>query len=431
MSKIKNGLLRLYQWSYFPFIPLFLLYLVFYLFCTSLTSDDLYFSEVLKNDSLFHWLSVRYQSWSSRLIIETLLTVLFTLPLWIFRLLNVFFIAAVGICLSRIFNPSKAQWLNWFIVILIFLYPMRHLHSAGWFTTSINYIWPLSCLLISLLPAQKLLYGKPVGWLEYGISIPALLLAANQEQFAAAAVALFGGFFIYLLIIKKKMYPMLLVQSLLSFVLLLFILTAPGNSFRYASEISTWFPDYDSLSLFDKAQLGISATLQHFVDPQNYSFMFFSLILAACVFQKHKFWFYRLIGMVPLLFTLFFPILLDNWLPDLKVRIPQMSKYGIINIDNFQSLKCYAYLCLLCGIFFAALVSLYLIFGNHVKSLFSIYILLIGLATRVIMGFTPTHWASADRTYILLYFAIISCCIMLLKEWTDCRREKAGGSLFV
>jgi len=50
-----------------------------------------------------------------------------------------------------------------------------------------------------------------------------------------------------------------------------------------------------------------------------------------------------------------------------------------------------------------------------------VLLILIGFATRVVIGFSPTVWASSLRTFIVLYFALIICIIYLSKELLELR----------
>ena len=46
----------------------------------------------------------------------------------------------------------------------------------------------------------------------------------------------------------------------------------------------------------------------------------------------------------------------------------------------------------------------------------TVLLLGVGLASGIVMGFSPTIYASADRPYIYLYFILIFVCLFLLKR---------------
>lgn len=56
----------------------------------------------------------------------------------------------------------------------------------------------------------------------------------------------------------------------------------------------------------------------------------------------------------------------------------------------------------------------------------TVLLLGVGLASGIVMGFSPTIYASADRPYIYLYFILIFVCLFLLK-----REEKEISKLSV
>ena len=63
-------------------------------------------------------------------------------------------------------------------------------------------------------------------------------------------------------------------------------------------------------------------------------------------------------------------------------------------------------------IIFASLV--YMVFVIFKDKLLPSFILLAGIASRVIMGFSPTIFASRSRTTIFMYMAIIVCMLFVL-----------------
>lgn len=40
-----------------------------------------------------------------------------------------------------------------------------------------------------------------------------------------------------------------------------------------------------------------------------------------------------------------------------------------------------------------------------------------GLATKAVMGFSPTVWASGYRTGWIMNFAFLFCTVFMLREW--------------
>ncbi|MCT6632032.1 hypothetical protein N4E61_15270, partial [Staphylococcus aureus] len=49
------------------------------------------------------------------------------------------------------------------------------------------------------------------------------------------------------------------------------------------------------------------------------------------------------------------------------------------------------------------IVGIYLSFDNKKTSIFLVILMIMGFCSRLIMGFSPTVWASGMRTYYILY----------------------------
>ena len=65
------------------------------------------------------------------------------------------------------------------------------------------------------------------------------------------------------------------------------------------------------------------------------------------------------------------------------------------------------------------LISVWFSFEEKRHSLFSCLILLIGFASRMIMGFSPTIWASLGRTFYFMYITIICVSVYILAKTKD------------
>ena len=65
--------------------------------------------------------------------------------------------------------------------------------------------------------------------------------------------------------------------------------------------------------------------------------------------------------------------------------------------------------------FICIILSLLIIFKN-LKNNSAVLIFLIGLASRLIIGFSPTIWSSKERTMIFFEFAMIIISILIWQE---------------
>ncbi|HHY5088707.1 hypothetical protein HMPREF2809_12780, partial [Enterococcus sp. HMSC055G03] len=62
------------------------------------------------------------------------------------------------------------------------------------------------------------------------------------------------------------------------------------------------------------------------------------------------------------------------------------------------------------------IVGIYLSFDNKKTSIFLVILMIMGFCSRLIMGFSPTVWASGMRTYYILYVVIAILVLMAVKE---------------
>lgn len=81
------------------------------------------------------------------------------------------------------------------------------------------------------------------------------------------------------------------------------------------------------------------------------------------------------------------------------------------------------YLCVMLGYIVILLIipiGLYKIFKKDIRSYVCIGVYLLGLMTRFVMGFSPTIYASGERTFTMLYISfIIGTVIILDKIYRD------------
>ncbi|HAF86412.1 MAG TPA: hypothetical protein DCG32_08660 [Sphaerochaeta sp.] len=414
-QKTKNKV-HLVQGEFSPFVLLAIGGLLLHVFLILNWGDDLYFRDTMQSENLTlsSFLAIRYNNWSSRLIIEALLVLIAHSPIvWWF--LDTAIIVLAAHSLSRLL-PKMDRRTNYLLVCLVFTYPFIDMRTAGWIATTMNYIWPLSLGLYAMVAIKKILQGEPLRIYHYVLSVLALLYAANHEQMGTLLVGFFVFFSVYQVVVQKKLHWFLLVQALLGIASVVFILIAPGNGIRTAWTIETQFPGYVALSLFDKLEMGFSSTLFGLVMEPNLSFIVFGLVLflAAKVTKQSRM--FLLIAAVPLFFSLVFGLLgpvFGKLLPFVGFIRGAMTETGTNpTFSDFISLVPDLLLIVIC---LSVLVSLYRIFVDKKDAWLVLLVLGAGFASRMIMAFTPSIWFSEDRTFIYLYFALIYCSVRLFQ----------------
>lgn len=417
MHNIKKQTISIIKSEYFPFIVLtiFLLFVHTCIHVMEHGGDDAYFQAILKENNIFDWLTYRYNNWSSRLVIEFFLVIIAGHTI-LWKFLNVAIMLLGVFSISKMFYNKKFKITNWVICALFLCLPISLYNSAGWIATTMNYSWVLCLGLFSMIPIKKIIYKEKICWYEYVLYFLAMIYATNLEQMCVILLAVYFVFNCYVFYLNRKLNWFLLLSFIINFFSLIFILTCPGNALRKISEIGTWFPDYDNVSLFRKIEMGYSSTLFEFIMKPNLIFFIFSVLLCICMFFKTKNIFCRLVSLVPILcdfILIFFAKLFGKIFPALLEIKNSLTQYGTGLSSEPSTWIPDIILSLVC---ISTIVSLYVIFDNKKTSLLTIFILIMGFVSRMIMAFSPTIWASNTRTFIYMYVSILICSIMLYQN---------------
>lgn len=429
MCLLNDKLKELSKSKYFPFVVLFFVMLFLHAMMLPGIMDDSLFGTILNKFDLLNWLNTRYYTWSSRLIIETLLVCFLHVGFALWKIFSSLMFVLLAYSISKLFVKDNFVKNNWFIVLWIMVFPIDILGNAGWATTSFNYLWPLALGMFSLIPLKKIMDGENILIEEYIVYTLALIFAVNQEQMAIAILIIYLIFVIYSLLKKKRsIFPILMI--LITVISIIFITTCPGNHLRFAYDVPRIYTNFYMLTFVDKIVLGLSAAMSHILLKHNLLFLLVSGIMFMVVYKTYHKKAYCVIASLPFMISvllgLFFNILFIFSLSKGDV-IDYYSRAFIIDAGNFYNLVAYVTIILYLIVIGTFLITLYLIFKNTYKSLLSITIFGIGLSTRMILGFSPTVFESSYRPDTFMVFAIILCGFMVLKDICDDKKYEQVG----
>lgn len=227
-------------------------------------------------------------------------------------------------------------------------------------------------------------------------------------------LAVYFVFICYFYYKERKFNYFLILANLLNLASLIYIITCPGNANRKIQDTAKWFPDFNNLSLFRKLEIGYSSTLFEYAMQPNFIFFIFSFLLFTCSIIKFKDNILKFIASIPLAFSLIFSLLsclskiFGTHLNGIK---NSMTQYGTqIRIFEVKTWIPDTILLIIC---ISILITLYNLFDNRKYSILTIFILLLGFGSRMIMSFSPTIWASKERTFIFMYLSILICSVVL------------------
>ena len=410
--------------------------------------DDIKYAKILNNQTLIDYVNFRYYNWSSRIIIDTVLAILARQNMIIWKILDIVIYTCGVYYLIKLVNKNFSKKIAYLGVLLFLMYPFYEMASAGWISTTLNYSWCFAFGMISFIPLIYEYHGEKVNKYVYIVSFLALLYATNQEQSGALIFGFNLLYLLYSVINKKGINKFNLLATVISAAALIFVLTCPGNSIRFAQEVSYWYPEFASFTILQKSYLGLVTTFGNLIE-QKIIFPLFYIILSVCALissQNKYFKYFCYFNIAFVLFITIFNTFIDISVLETSIKslgsvpnvikssplmlIPQIFKQ-IVNTVPFitDTLKLFTYEGLpKVGINSIAIViiSLYFLISSCAmivkafpKNLFPLFIFLGGFLSRFIVGFSPVIFPSGARVTIFLYFALIAITLMLIKNLYD------------
>ena len=401
-------------------LALFILELALTVFVTPNKFDDKTFIDNIASNSIISYVGPRYFWWTSRTIIEFTLCLVLKTSKYLWILLEALMVTLAGYSISKLFIKDNKKENNIMLLFMILVYPLDVMNSAGWAATTTNYMWPLALGLFSLIPIRKIWDGEKIKFWQYPLYTLALLYACNQEQTCAIIVCLYILFTVITTIRDKKLHPYLLIQTLFTIASLIFILTCPGNYERQASEISENFKDIGMLSTLDKLGLGFTANFSEIFTKGDLVFLMFTGLIYVYIMTNYKDKLYRVVAAIPFLSILvshYFRRLTEKFFPFINLFFDEFGTKDVkLTAANCNNLFNVLPIVFSLGITICIVLSLLLIF-KKLKNNVALLIFLAGLASRVMMGFSPTVFVSGERTRIYFDFAMIIASLLVWLEF--------------
>ena len=272
--------------KYFPFV-LFVGAMLILHAIMGFNGDDIKYAKVLTNQSLVDYINYRYYNWSSRLIIDGLLVILTHIDMIIWKILDVIIYTFGVYYIIKLVNKKYSKKMAYFGILLFLMYPFYEMASAGWISTTLNYSWCFAFGMISFIPLIYEYHGEKVNKYIYIVSFLALLYATNQEQSGALIFGFNLLYLLYSVINKKGINKFNLLATVISAAALIFVLTCPGNSIRFAQEVSYWYPEFANFTILQKSYLGLVTTFGNLIE-QKVIFPLFYIILSVFIFLFKK-----------------------------------------------------------------------------------------------------------------------------------------------
>ncbi len=350
--------------------------------------------------------------------------VLINFPIFIFTdHPPVFWAIYMGICLLVLMSAFSLLFVdreyrregNHFIACMVMMFPFSVLYEAGWISTATTYLASAAFGFMALVPVRKAVYGEPFRWWEYILFAACLIYGANLEQMMAVLLACYTVA-VLVLAFRKKTCPYLIVLLVLCILSAAFILLCPGNGARTDMEINTKYPPFAMLNLIDKAELGYSTALKWLLFDNNVFMAVSCILLALLIWKKYQDRFYRLLALFPVCVTLLtgpFSSAAETMFPYLACLKQDIPYYGLVNAANRGGILEFGRFFLMSLTVMTILAEFVLLADDAGTCLAAMILLLAGTASRVVLGFSPTIFASGNRTCSIMSFCIIGAVVLI------------------
>jgi hypothetical protein len=253
-------------------------------------SDDADFLQMAQSKSYISFITVRYLTWSSRIIAETLTYFLVKENLIIWKILNVLMIFLMAYSANRIFR-KKVSIIDFVFMLFTFgLIGNRILTSSTFaFHGSFNYMWPTAAGLFALIPLADVFFRSEMPG-NLGIKIlhgAAIVLSVlSNEQMGLILFVFYCLYLAYAYFKGIKTPKFLYVYLALIFCLLLIFYLAPGNSLRYHAEIVAWYPDFNQISFLTHMSRNITWFYEKYFYEQRYIVLLLGALASYLFYNK-------------------------------------------------------------------------------------------------------------------------------------------------
>ena len=438
-----------------PYFPYICFFLVFYALLWPIEllsgSDDTAHFEMLEKLGAPGWVFWRAEVWQPRLFSDLFYAVfIYRLGAW--KLVNAAMAALLMLGVCRVsFGPSflietQKRDRNLLVasslicLLFFFIYPNAVTSSSIWYTGSFYYLWPITALIFGLTPFIYFFRkGEPYphkAWIPIGII--ASLCAGFTEQTTLVSLCVSLLILVFSLAKKRKVPVWLYIHFAVIAVLAALFLYFNFSAARFTGgEEIAYFPEFATFGLRDKLQLGIHVYDLHLLRSSNLLFLALALLsgFLACVRLKKLHICYKAIAFFPAFYILlnilpFRYIFSGAWnytaeyaktigMPsafgpdpagwfDFLYRVPPLG-WGLEPRDLFMATIAFAaVIFMLYPIFFA--------FKRKIDGLLAALLYLASFCSGIVLGFSPTVFASGSRPFFLSNIIMIILLAMLVRE---------------
>ncbi|MCI9070308.1 DUF6056 family protein [Clostridium sp.] len=422
---------KIFTFENIPFFILMLLMLVIFSTRTITPGDDEWFSAILNdafNGNLNDYLIHRYTNWTGRIVIEFIMVPMFGYNLWFWRFLNTImsFVLAYGVYklipykyLNKI-TKNKRMLIKSIICISIFsINKDVFLTAISWITGSFNYLWPVACSLLVILPFKNALLNEKFNKKYYIILIFAAILGGNMEQ-ASLVMLCFGlATNIYVFIRDKKIKLDLIIFNLFILINTAILFLAPGNYARSASEKLTWFGEWDMISFTTKLMMGTNLLLNQLFNKEVMLMLLLIFLINIVVWKKYKNILFKALSAIPMIIIIIKLIEKVCYIFNFNINLFLFNLLNVqnLNILNFNNIKIFLPTSiLLCALLIVPILFLF-VFDTLEMRYLSIILYVAAICSALSISVSPTIYVSGARVFFVADILLIVIITLILSEF--------------
>lgn len=380
------------------------------------TGDDIWFLEQSKM-GLTNFTKWRISVWTSRNVIEATMLILLNMNKWVWIILDSLMFVLIAHSIRKIVSPTETNdvYITMLIALIIILFPFSAFSEAGWYATTLNYVWPLAFGLYGLSFLTRIIAKEHITPIQKILVVPATVYATNQEQMCALFVGFYGLFIIYCFIKHIHIPIFVYVMIVISLLMLGFHAFCPGNANRKMIEIQQFYPEFTRFSVIDQFVLGIVSTISIGLVSPVYIVFFWNVALLYLLIKKKgdikdQLMIAGLMG-INLLISIsdrFSSLPVFNQIWRVFIRYVATLKYM-----DYSKITLYLVIVYFIIFVFVNLFEVKKYLGNNTFIIVSV-IFMAAFCSRVLLGFSASIFASGRRTFINAYFLIIIATLICL-----------------
>ena len=405
--------------------------------------DDAYFYQYTHEMGFFSYLSWRYETWVGRLGAEALVYLTFHLGLWFWRVVNAAMLILLPLGLLRLAGrvaglkkETVAEDPGASITAVVGYFLMGAMtigYAAVWVNGSIFYTWTFTCGIWALVPLADLVFAQEADRREFLYGMPCAVIATMSiEQMGAVLLTFEVLRVLYCLWKRRRCNTLMLIQTLLTAGAFAVLFAAPGNDIRVATEIVTWMPEYETMSLGQHLFITVQWLLSSFAN-ENKLFLcgiwIAGILLLPVKRQKGAARTVMLALASAFTVAACLPFLGVTVLSDVGMEIGDITE----RIDCVPTASDLTFANKVALVWWAAalLFTLLLLWEVSEKRITMVLTYLAGIASEAIMFCSPTMYASGARVYYLTDLLYLFLVLVLAFEMKKERKRICYGAMAV